>query len=76
MYVEFKCFQCPVEKKIIKIHSFSWNKEKAPLVVKDKKDKKTKKEELILCEHFSTIELKWKTKYGFFTYGWQVEINI
>ena len=68
MYVEFKCFQCPVEKKIIKIHSYSWNKEKDPLVVEDKED------ELILCEHFSTIELKWKTKYGFFTYGWQVEI--
>ena len=67
MYVLFRCCKCELEnkneiEKKLKIHSYSWNKEKEPYVI----DK--------LCDHFSQIELKWKTKYGFFTLGWQVRI--
>ena len=41
------------------IHSYSWNKSG---------------EKYYLCRHFPEIELSWKTKYGFFTLGWKVEI--
>ena len=61
MYVLFKCFNCEHEFRK-EIHSYSWNKVEEPF----------KKEEF--CDHFSDIELYWKTKYGFFTLGWKVEI--
>ena len=61
MNVLFKCFKCGSEEKKA-IHSYSWNQEKEPYVISR------------LCRHFSNIELKWSTKYGFFTLGWQVKI--
>ena len=60
MYVQFKCFKCEsIQQK--DIHSYSSNQEK-PFKIKK------------LCEHFSDIELKWTTKWGFFTLGWKVTI--
>ena len=60
MYVQFKCFKCEsIQKKVI--HSYSSNQEK-PFKIEE------------LCEHFSDIELKWTTKWGFFTLGWKVTI--
>ena len=47
------------EIKDKKIHSYSWNKS-------DHSE--------YLCQDFPKIELSWKTKYGFFTLGWKVEI--
>ena len=81
MNVLFKCFKCECgdgkagnnkkdekdekDKKgeiKMKIHSYTWNKTKEPKKIKE------------LCEHFSEIELYWKTRYRFFTIGWKVEI--
>ena len=63
MNVLFKCCheKCNKEKREIReiIHSYSWNKSG---------------EKYNLCSHFPEIELSWKTKYGFFTLGWKVEI--
>jgi hypothetical protein len=61
MNVLFKCCQCnnPKGEKRMIIHSYSWNKSGA---------------NYYLCSHFPEIELSWKTKYGFFTLGWKVEI--
>ena len=60
MYVQFKCFKCEsIQQK--DIHSYSSNQEK-PFKIKK------------LCEHFSDIELKWTTNWGFFTLGWKVTI--
>ena len=61
MNILFKCFACGEEAKI-EIHSYSWNKEKESFEIKK------------LCQDFSNIELNWKTKYGFFTLGWSVNI--
>lgn len=61
MYVQFKCFKCEsIQQK--DIHSYSSNQEKEPFKIEK------------LCEHFSDIELKWTTKWGFFTLGWKVTI--
>ena len=63
MNILFKCFKCKDEKEVrTKVHSFNWNRESEPFKIKE------------LCEHFSNIEFNWKTKYGFFTLGWKVEI--
>lgn len=63
MNILFKCFKCKDKKEVRKeVHSFNWNKESKPFKIKE------------LCEHFSNIEFNWKTKYGFFTLGWKVEI--
>ena len=60
MYVQFKCFKCEsIQQK--DIHSYSSNQEE-PFKIEE------------LCEHFSDIELKWTTKWGFFTLGWKVTI--
>ena len=61
MYVQFKCFQCESIQRT-EIHSYSRNQEKDPFKIEK------------LCEHFSDIELKWTTKWGFFTLGWKVTI--
>ena len=68
MNLLFKCFKCEIEKKekgeIEKIiHSYSWNKDDPYEPFKHK-----------LCKHFSSIKFNWKTRYGFFTLGWKVEI--
>ena len=60
MYVQFKCFKCESIQQT-DIHSYSLNQEK-PFKIEE------------LCEHFSDIELKWTTKWGFFTLGWKVTI--
>ena len=60
MYVQFKCFKCESIQQT-DIHSYSSNQEK-PFKIEE------------LCEHFSDIELKWTTKWGFFTLGWKVTI--
>lgn len=62
MNVLFKCCQCNREIRK-KVHSYSWNKEGYYLPPSED-----------LCKHFSHIELSWKTRYGFFTLGWKVEI--
>ena len=60
MYVQFKCFKCEsIQQK--DIHSYSSNRDEPFKIEK-------------LCEHFSDIELKWTTKWGFFTLGWKVTI--
>ena len=58
MNVLFRCCQCNSEVTQI-IHSYSKNKSD---ISKN------------LCKHFPQVELSWKTRYGFFTLGWKVEI--
>ena len=78
MNVFFKCFQCNTETTKddhLDIHSYSWNKEKEFFVIDKNKDKeKNKDKDKLFCQHFSNIKLKWKTRYGFFTLGWKIEI--
>ena len=68
MNVLFKCFKCERDKKekgeIEKvIHSYSRNKNNSYDPYKNK-----------LCKHFFAVKFNWKTRYGFFTLGWKVEI--
>ena len=68
MNVLFKCFKCESDKKekgeIEKvIHSYSRNKNNSYDPYKNK-----------LCKHFFSVKFNWKTRYGFFTLGWKVEI--
>ena len=88
MNLLFKCLKCEYDKiekekkgeKVDekkgeltkKVHSYSWNKEKTKFVFQVKKDKKLK--DANLCEHFSSIKFNFKTRYGFFTLGWKIEI--
>ena len=61
MNVLFKCFSCGKEFRK-KVCSYSWNKAEKPFKID------------VFCQHFSDIELYWKTKYRFFTIGWEVKI--
>ena len=61
MNVLFKCCKCNSKEAEIRkdVHSYSWNNS----LIKEP-----------LCEHFPEVSFSWKTKYGFFTLGWKVEI--
>ena len=88
MNLLFKCLKCEYDKiekekkgeKVDenigeltkKVHSYSWNKEKTKFVFQEKKGKELK--DVNLCEHFSSIKFNFKTRYGFFTLGWKIEI--
>ena len=75
MNILFKCFKCEKETGL-KIHSYSWNKEEEPYKIEKLKyaNYKDNIKSDSECVHFSNIELKWKTKYRFFTIGWEAEI--
>ena len=55
----FQCCQCGNSYKVDQIHSYTRNNS----------------EERYICQHFPTVEYRYETKYGFFTWKWQITLK-
>ena len=55
----FECCQCGKSYKVAQIHSYTKNRSEEPYI----------------CQHFPTVEYRYETKYGFFTWKWQITLK-